>query len=122
MFRVYIRATPEAIWQAITTPEWTARYGYHGTADLRPPARRLLPGRGDRRDAGFGMAEVVVDGEVVEVDPPQSAGADLPGSSSCPTRSRRASATVTWDIQAEEGGVTRLTVTHDVTDTPSPSR
>jgi uncharacterized protein YndB with AHSA1/START domain len=35
---VYIRATPEAIWDAITKPEWTGRYGYGGRAeyDLRP--------------------------------------------------------------------------------------
>ena len=29
MFRVYIRATPEKIWEAITSPEWNGRYGYH---------------------------------------------------------------------------------------------
>jgi Activator of Hsp90 ATPase homolog 1-like protein len=28
IFRVYIKATPEAIWEAITEPEWTVRYGF----------------------------------------------------------------------------------------------
>ena len=39
--RVYINATPEAIWEAITSPEWTAKYGYHGIAefDLKPGGR-----------------------------------------------------------------------------------
>ena len=27
VYRVYIKATPEAIWDAITKPEWTERYG-----------------------------------------------------------------------------------------------
>jgi uncharacterized protein YndB with AHSA1/START domain len=38
VYRVYIKATAEAIWQAITDPEWTNRYGYTGYAhyDLRP--------------------------------------------------------------------------------------
>jgi uncharacterized protein YndB with AHSA1/START domain len=38
VYRVYIRATPEAIWEAITKPEWSARYGYGGNVDydLRP--------------------------------------------------------------------------------------
>jgi hypothetical protein len=38
VYRVYIRTTPEKIWAAITTPEWSARYGYGGTVeyDLRP--------------------------------------------------------------------------------------
>ena len=30
VFRVYIKATPQAIWDAITKPEWTERYGYGG--------------------------------------------------------------------------------------------
>ena len=38
MYRVYIKATPEAIWAAITKPKWTERYGYTGLVeyDLRP--------------------------------------------------------------------------------------
>ena len=41
VYRVYIRATPEAIWTAITDPEWSNRYGYGGRAeyDLRRSAR-----------------------------------------------------------------------------------
>ena len=30
IFRIYIQATPDAIWEAITSPEWTERYGYKG--------------------------------------------------------------------------------------------
>ena len=38
VYRVYIKATPQAIWDAITKPEWTQRYGYTNIADyeLRP--------------------------------------------------------------------------------------
>ncbi len=38
VYRVYIRATPEAIWTAITDPDWSARYGYGSSSDydLRP--------------------------------------------------------------------------------------
>ena len=38
VYRVYIKATPQAIWDAITKPEWTERYGYGGRGeyDLRP--------------------------------------------------------------------------------------
>ncbi len=48
--RVYIRATPEAIWGAITKPEWTVKYGYAPVVEyeLRPTSakrrrRRCLP-------------------------------------------------------------------------------
>jgi uncharacterized protein YndB with AHSA1/START domain len=28
VYRVYIKTTPQQIWDAITKPEWTERYGY----------------------------------------------------------------------------------------------
>ena len=50
VYRVYIKATPEAIWDAITKPEWVDRYGYGGLAGVRPPPGRALPRpRGQRR-------------------------------------------------------------------------
>ena len=30
VYRVYIKATPQAIWDAITKPEWNVRFGYPG--------------------------------------------------------------------------------------------
>ena len=38
IYRVYIEAPPEAIWEAITEPEWTVRYGFAPLVeyDLRP--------------------------------------------------------------------------------------
>ena len=36
--RVYIKATPQAVWDAITSPEWNRRYAYRTASeyDLRP--------------------------------------------------------------------------------------
>src|SRR3954464_5759772 len=71
VYRVYIKATPEAIWDAITKPEWTERYGYGGRAefDLRPGgAFRAHTGQ-EMRDRG--APEIMLDGEVVEADPPR---------------------------------------------------
>jgi uncharacterized protein YndB with AHSA1/START domain len=71
VYRVYIRATPEAIWEAITKPEWSARYGYGGRVeyDLRPGgAYRALTSDEMR---AHGAPEVAVEGEVVEADPPR---------------------------------------------------
>jgi uncharacterized protein YndB with AHSA1/START domain len=71
VYRVYIKATPQAIWDAITKPEWTQRYGYRGIGefDLRPGGkyRAIAP----KEMQEMGMPEVVVDGEVVEADPPR---------------------------------------------------
>ena len=48
VYRVYIKATPQRIWDAITDPEWNDRYGYARPAeyDLRPGgAYRCTPPR-----------------------------------------------------------------------------
>ena len=50
VYRVYIKASPEAIWDAITKPEWTERYGYAGAGRVRPAPRRRLPGPAGRGD------------------------------------------------------------------------
>ena len=36
VYRVYIKATPQAIWDAITKPEWTERYGFGGRVEYEP--------------------------------------------------------------------------------------
>ena len=64
VFQTHIRATPEAVWQALTDPAFTRRY-FHDTAfesTLRAGAgfRYVLP---DGTDA--------VDGVVEEIDPPR---------------------------------------------------
>ena len=72
VYSVYIRTTPQAIWDAITRPEWTERYGYQGIADfdLRPGGRaNTLPGAA--MAAYDHVPETIVDGEIVEVDPPR---------------------------------------------------
>ena len=77
VYRVYIKATPEAIWTAITDPEWTNRYGYTGYVhyDLRPGgALKVVPNDEFRAQAeayGGALPEVIIDGEVLEADPPK---------------------------------------------------
>ena len=70
VYRVYIKATPEAIWDAITKPEWNERYGYPGGASTTS-ARAAPTARGRRRGAGDGVPELLVEGEVIEADPPR---------------------------------------------------
>ena len=117
VYRVYIRATPEAIWDAITKPEWNERYGYPGRGDfdLRPGGKYLATA-GEEAQA-MGMPAELVDGEVIEVDPPRKlvqtwrALWDPELVAEGPTR-------VTWEITEEIGGVAQLTVTHELENAP----
>jgi len=118
VYRVYIKATPQAIWDAITKPEWTEKYGYGGRVeyDLRPGGTfRHLADEGMR---SLGAPDVVVDGEVIEADPPRKLvqtwrmAMDAAMAAEGFTR-------LTYEIQESKGGVTRLTVTHDLEGAPT---
>ena len=57
VYRVWIKATPERIWEAITSPEWVGRYGYGGNVSYelragRQVRRRRQPRVPRRRRAG----------------------------------------------------------------------
>jgi uncharacterized protein YndB with AHSA1/START domain len=117
VYRVYIRATPDAIWAAITDPDWTERYGYGGRAEyeLRPGGSFRLLASAEMRAQG--VPEVAVDGEVIEADPPrklvQTWRLAMEASLSAEGFTR-----LTYEIEPLEGGVTKLTITHDLTGTP----
>jgi uncharacterized protein YndB with AHSA1/START domain len=106
VYNVFIRATPEQIWDAITKPEFTAQY-FHGV-HVRST---LEPGTPFLQFAGDGET-VLMQGEVLESDPPRRlshtwlALYDPELGAEEPSR-------VTWEIEPEENGVTRLTVVHD---------
>lgn len=116
--RVYIKASAERIWDAITSPEWTTKYGYRGQADYE-----LTPGGAYRAHATpemvqYGAPEIVVDGEVVELDPPHRLVQTYRMQFS-PELIAEGFTTVTWEIEEENESLCTLTVTHDVTGAPN---
>jgi uncharacterized protein YndB with AHSA1/START domain len=118
IYRVYIKATPEAIWDAITKPEWTVKYGYAPLVDydLRP-AGPFRAHANEGMKAVTGIPDVISDGEVLEVDPPRRL-VQTWRMTMTPELAAEAYTRVTWEIAAVRGGVSRLTVTHDVTGAP----
>lgn len=124
IYRVYIKATPEAIWQAITDPEWTNRYGYTGYAhyDLRPGASYEVLANEEFKAgaaaAGFPCPDVVVDGEVIEADPPRKLALTWRLRMD-PTIEAEGFTRVTWEIKPIDEHACSVTVTHDVTGAPA---
>ena len=116
MYRVYIKATPEAIWEAITSPEWTDRYGYPGRNeyDLRPGG--AFRARHAGRDARW--ASPRSGSTVRSSSATRHVSSCRPGGffSNRPRRPR--DSTGHLGDPPEHGDFTRLTVTHDVTDAP----
>ncbi|MGH7762026.1 MAG: ArsR/SmtB family transcription factor [Candidatus Dormibacteraceae bacterium] len=106
VYQVFIRATPEQVWEAITKPEFTAQYFYGSRVDTNA-------------EAGSPIRYYAPDGNTIWVD-------DSVIESVRPTRfvhtwralynpelAAEPPSRVTWEIEPQPGGVTRLTVVHD---------
>jgi uncharacterized protein YndB with AHSA1/START domain len=123
--RVYIKAAPERIWQAITDPEWNARYGYAAPAEYELQAggtyRAFASESMKQASAAMGweLPEVVVDGEVLEVEPPRRL-VQTWRMAMDPTAKAEGFSRLTWEIEGPgQDGVCRLTVTHELAGMPS---
>ena len=103
VYQVFIRATPEAIWEAITRPEFTERYFHGSRVEITPAGRRSIGPDGEVRG----------DSPVFEFDPPRKL---VHGWLSLydPELAAEEPSRVTWEIEPQDsGGFCKLTVTHD---------
>jgi uncharacterized protein YndB with AHSA1/START domain len=117
VYRVYIKATPEAIWDAITKPEWTQRYGYGGRGEYE-----LRPGgayRGYSTEAmrTMGAPDLAVDGEVIEADPPRKL-VQTWRMVMDEAMTAEGFTKLTYEIEPRKEDVTRLTVVHELEGAP----
>ena len=123
VYRVYIRAGSQAIWDAITNPEWADRYGYTGRAeyDLRPGgAYRVHAGEEFKAASaaqGFECPDVIIDGEVNEVDPPRKLVSTFRMLMD-PDTASEGFTLVTHEIKDLGNGVCSLTLTHELDGAP----
>jgi uncharacterized protein YndB with AHSA1/START domain len=106
VYNVFIKATPDAIWDAITRPEFTTKYFYGSRIESTlEPGTPIIGWSADHE-------QKLTDGEVLESDPPHKLSYtwrslwDEAQADEEPSR-------VTWEIAPQEGGVTKLSVVHD---------
>ena len=114
MYRIFIRATPQAIWDAITKPEWTVRYGYRTpvSIDLRPGGAFSQPSSEFMRS--IVLPETASAGEVIEADPPRR----LVQTWQAQWEPKEGVTRITYEIADRGGGVSELTVIHELEEAP----
>jgi uncharacterized protein YndB with AHSA1/START domain len=106
IYRIFIRATPEQVWQGITDPAFISRY-FHGSR----VTNELKPG-GRWRSTSPDGNDVWNDGEVLECDPPRRL-VHTWTSMYDPETATEPPSHVTWEIEPQENGTCLLTLTHD---------
>ena len=117
IYCVYIKATPEAIWDAITEPEWTVRYGYAPLVEYELRSGGTFRAYANEGMKALGCPDVISDGEVIEAHPPRRL-VQTWRMTMTPEMAAEAFTRLTFDIEPARSGVTKLTVTHDVTGAP----
>jgi uncharacterized protein YndB with AHSA1/START domain len=122
-YSVFVRATPEEIWQAITDPDRVGLYGYGGRLeiDLRPGGSYQLHATEEMK--AYGMPEVLVEGDILEVDEPSRLVQTWHPLFS-PEIAAEPAGRVTWETEPAhpmmfpKGGVTKVTVSHELESAP----
>jgi uncharacterized protein YndB with AHSA1/START domain len=105
VYQVFIKASPERIWEAITRPEFSVHY-FHGARIENTAARHVSHGPD---------GSVWGDGTVFEYDPPRRLVHEWRSLYDDDLAQEPASR-VTWEIEPQDGGYCKLTLTHDQLD------
>lgn len=106
VFEIYIRTTPERLWQAITDPDMRSKYnfGVRINSDWTP---------GSRHESTHPKAPGLLgEGENLEIDPPRRLVQSMTALWSDDVKAEGTSR-VTWEIEPISDDSCRLTVTHD---------
>lgn len=104
VFEIYIKTSPERLWEAITDPEMRAKYNFSArvNSDWKP---------GSRYEMSTPDGMILGDGEILEVDKPRKLVHTMTALWDDDVKAE-GSSRVTWEIEPV-GDSCRLTVTHD---------
>jgi len=102
VYQLFIRATPEQVWEAITKPEFTTKYFFASRIEMADGRRRAYGPEG----------ELWGDSAIFEEDPPRRLVHEWQGLYD-PDLAGEEPSRVTWEIEPQDGGYCLLTLTHD---------
>ena len=102
VYQLFIKATPEQVWDAITKPDFMTRYFHASRIEMADGRRRAYGPDG----------ELWGDSAILEEHPPHRLVHEWQGIYDADLAVEEPSR-VTWEIEPQDGGVTKLTLVHD---------
>lgn len=106
VYQVFIKANPEQIWDAITKPEFTARYFFGSRVETTGEANTPIRHFAAHSDELWG------DDSILEADRPRRL-VHTWRSLYDPELAAEPPSRITWEIEPQPGGISKLTVIHD---------
>ena len=106
VYQVFIRATPERVWDAITKPEFTALYFFGSRVETTGEAGTPIRHHSADGTTTWG------DDTILESDRPHRL-VHTWHSLYDPEMSAEPPSRVTWELEEQPGGITKLTLIHD---------
>lgn len=105
IFQIYIKASPERVWEAITTSDFRRQYFYGSSIESEFRAGAPLRSHGPD-------GELWGDNLILEIEPPRLLSHSW-RSLYDPDLAAEPDSRVTWTVEPQDGGITKLTVVHD---------
>jgi uncharacterized protein YndB with AHSA1/START domain len=102
VYQLFIKATPEEVWETVTKPEFMMRYFHASRIEMADGRRRAYGPKGELWGASA----------VLDEDPPRRFVHEWRGLYD-PELAAEEPSRVTWEIEPQDGGVTQLTLVHD---------
>jgi uncharacterized protein YndB with AHSA1/START domain len=116
-YHIFIQATAQDVWDALTGPGWTRKYGYRTLVKFDPQPGGIYLAYASGRRYGQRAGDLVISGEVLEAEPPKRLVQTWH-----PMFDTRAAAEpstrLTWEIHEEQTGLTAVTVRHECPGAP----
>ena len=116
-YHIFIQATAQDVWDALTGPGWTRKYGYRTLVKCDPQPGGIYLAYASGRRYGQRAGDLIISGEVLEAEPPKRLVQtwhpmfDTRTAAEPPTR-------LTWEIHEEQMGLTAVTVRHECPGAP----
>jgi uncharacterized protein YndB with AHSA1/START domain len=106
VYQLYINATPDKVWEAITDPATVARFFFGQILEARYEVGGYLRSWDPERSQMWG------DNVILEYEPPHRL-VHTWRSLYDPELAAEPESRVTWELEAQPGGFTKLTLIHD---------
>ena len=115
--RIFIQATAQEVWDALTQPGWTQKYGFRTLVRYDPLPGGIYLAYASGRRYGQRAGDLIISGEVLEAEPPKRLVQTWHPMFD-PRAAAEPSTRLTWEIHEGQTGLTAVTVRHECPGAP----